>query len=186
MLYHVSPASGLTVLKPHCSSHEKAYVYALSNRTTALLFGAKHDDFDFLLDQTQEGLPELFECYPGAFRSVYSSKSCSVYEISEAGFMRGVTPWEPELVCEHEVPVLHEEIVADLYMCLQEEQAAGRLLLHSYSSDASYRAMIAGHVTDRLIRFDALEHWQADARLVAHFSPLIQALLSAMDGHLLP
>jgi len=80
MLYHVSATPGLTVLTPRVSSHGKAYVYAIDNLVTGLLFGARHDDFDFLLDTDANGTPEIYECYPDAFRKVYQGKTCSVYE----------------------------------------------------------------------------------------------------------
>lgn len=56
MLYHVSQTAGLSVLKPHLSSHGKPYVYAIENLVTGLLFGVKQDDFDFLID-TDEAVP---------------------------------------------------------------------------------------------------------------------------------
>ena len=49
MLYHVSEKPGLKVLRPHASSHGRAYVYAVDDLVTGLLFGAGHDDFDLYL-----------------------------------------------------------------------------------------------------------------------------------------
>ena len=72
MLYHVSKNGGIQVLSPQVSSHGMAYVYAIENLTTALLFGARSDDFDFLIDENDLGIPELYECYPGAFNDVYN------------------------------------------------------------------------------------------------------------------
>lgn len=43
MLYHISKVSGVKVLKPQVSTHKKAYVYAIENPATGLLFGAPHD-----------------------------------------------------------------------------------------------------------------------------------------------
>lgn len=108
MLYHVSSTAGLKVLEPKTSSHGKAYVYAIENMVTGLLFGAKKDDFDFLLDEDECGNPVVYECYPNAFEKIYRGKCCSVYELEETDFKRGVTGWEPELVCDHEVPVQQE------------------------------------------------------------------------------
>lgn len=104
MLYHVSSTSGIKILEPRVSSHGKAYVYAIDNLVMALLFGAKHDDFDFLLTE-EEGKPTVYECYPNAFEKVYVGKSCAVYELKEDGFLSGMTSWEPELVCENKVEV---------------------------------------------------------------------------------
>ena len=49
MLYHISKTAGLKILKPHVSTHKKAYVYAIENVVIGLLFGASQDDFDFII-----------------------------------------------------------------------------------------------------------------------------------------
>ena len=51
MLYHISKIAGLKILKPQVSTHKKAYVYAIENVVTGLLFGAPHDDFDFIISE---------------------------------------------------------------------------------------------------------------------------------------
>ena len=129
MLYHVSPTPGLKTLRPRVSTHKKPYVYAIENRETALLFGAKQDDFDFIISTLPDGRPCICECRPNVFQEVYQGKSCSVYEVSETGFLRGITGWEPELVCGGEVPVLRETAVHDLYQTLlAAEKENARLL----------------------------------------------------------
>ena len=60
MLYHVSPVAGLKTLQPRVSTHGKEYVYAIDNMVTALLFGAKKDDFDFLLYTDEKGTPIIY------------------------------------------------------------------------------------------------------------------------------
>ncbi|MDF2588581.1 MAG: hypothetical protein K0S41_2422 [Anaerocolumna sp.] len=44
MLYHVSNIHGLNTLEPKVSTHGKAYVYALEDSVTGLLFGVRQDD----------------------------------------------------------------------------------------------------------------------------------------------
>lgn len=185
MVYHVFATPGLSVLTPRVSSHGKPYVYAIESLTTGLLFGAKHDDFDFLLDLSDHGIPELYECYPGAFRSVYQGKRCCVYELKEEGFRRGMTSWSPELVCETQVVPERELLIDDLYRRLLEEQENGNLLLHPYTDTPEYRKLISSHIVDRLIRFDILDRPEIDPRLQEHFGSIIHALRSVMDGHLL-
>lgn len=184
MLYHVSSVSGLTVLMPRVSSHGKAYVYAIDNLVTGLLFGAKHDDFDFLIDADANGTPEIYECYPDAFSTIYQGKSCSVYELREDGFVRGVTSWNPELVCESEVPVEKEIKVTDLYNRLRKEASAGKLILHRYADTQEYRQTITEHIVDRLIRFDAMDLIDKDPRFQKYYRSIIESLRSVMDGHL--
>lgn len=49
-----------------------------------ICFGAPKDDFDLLMDEV-DGIPVLYECYPGAFQRIYAGKNCSLYEVSEEG-----------------------------------------------------------------------------------------------------
>lgn len=184
MLYHVSATAGIRTLIPRESSHQAAYVYAIDNPVTGLLFGAKHDDFDFLIDE-EAGIPVVYECYPDAFRACFRGKGCTVYTVPEEGFRRGVTGWDSELVCDHPVDVLSETAVPDLYNRLLDEVAAGNLRLYRYRDEPEYRQIIAGHIVDRLIRFDALDRQSTDPRFQKYFGPICDALRSAMDGHLL-
>lgn len=184
MLYHVSPAAGLTVLEPRVSTHGQPWVYALADEVTALLFGARQDDFDFCIDTNEDGLAEVWECWPGALQGCYGGQRCSVYEISEVGFLSGQTGWSPEWVCPAPVPVLRETPVPDLYARLTAEAARGSLILHRWEDTPDYRARISNHVVDRLIRWNILDH-PIPPRLTAHFGPLIEALQAVLDGRYL-
>ena len=185
-LFHVSAVPGIEILRPQVSSHGRAYVYAIDNLAVALLFGAKHDDFDFILDVDEQGRPEVWECYPDAFRTVYEGKGCSVYEVSGEGFRRGVTGWDPEWVCETEVPVLSETAVEDLYALLLEKETGGELRVYRYQDEAGYKRMVSEHIVDRLIRFDLLERFEKeDSRGKRYYRGIVEGLRSVMDGHLL-
>ena len=187
MLYHVSRTSGLKILQPHVSTHKKAYVYAIDNPVTGLLFGTKQDDFDFIISTNEEGIPTVCECYPDAFRKVYQGKSCSVYEVSEKDFQRGMTSWDAELVCESEVAVVNVIIVEDLYERLLEEECKGTLEIHRYEFCDAYRKKIAVHIVDRLIRFevDLKKCIEKEGRFSTYYKDIIEALLCVTDGHLL-
>lgn len=182
MLYHISKTAGLKILKPQVSTHQKAYVYAIENIVTGLLFGAPHDDFDFIISE-ENGIPILMECYPDAFCLIFKGKKCSVYEVSEDGFMHGMTTWSPELVNPNEVSVIREVTVNDLYSRLLDEEAGGNLKIHRYENTAEYKSLISGHIVDRLIRFDAV--YTENEKLKQHYGKIINALKNIMDGHLL-
>lgn len=182
MLYHISKTTGLKTLKPQISTHQKAYVYAVDNIVTGLLFGAVHDDFDFIIDE-ENGRSVITECYPRAFEMIFKERSCSVYEISDEGFMRGMTSWSPELVCEHEVTVLNEIFIKDLYSRLLEEEKNENLIIRRYREDEKYKKAISEHIVDRLVRFD--EIYTDNERLKKYYGKLIDALQTIMDGHLL-
>lgn len=177
MLYHVSATPGLKILQPRISSHGKAYVYAIDNLVTGLLFGAKKDDFDFLLDVDKDDTPVIYECYPDAFSTIYRGKRCSVYELMEEGFLRGVTGWDPELVRETEAAVEKEYVIPDLYARLLEEEAKGNLIIHRYRQDPEYQEIISEHIKDRLIRFDLLEYFDTkDIRGEKYYRAIIDEL----------
>ena len=188
MLYHVSPTAGLKKLTPRVSTHGKAYVYAIENMATGLLFGVRHDDFDFNISTDSEDRPMICECYPGAFQSIFQGKGCSVYTVSDEGFERGRTGWEPELVCEREVPVLEETVIPDLCARLLELEAQGQLIIRRYEHTDEYRRTIAAHIVDRIIRFDIdLDRiTETDRRFATHYKGIVELLRSAADGHLLP
>lgn len=187
MLYHVSHKSGLKTLYPRTSTHKKPYVYAIANMVTGLLFGVKMDDFDFMISTDENDKPVVYECYPGAFQKIYQGKGCSVYEVSDEGFMRGMTSWEPELVCESEVGVIDEIVVADLYERLLEEEKNGNLKVYRYEFNDEYRKKIASHIVDRIIRFDIdLDNIiENDERFAGYYKGIVQELVKVMDGHLL-
>lgn len=182
MPYHVSPVPGIKVLEPRVSTHRTPYVYALENRVTALMFGAKKDDFDFIVDE-QKGRPCLWECYPQAMEACYRGRECSVYRVGEEGFLRGMTGWEPELVCPNPVAVMGEERIDDLLAALLQAEREGALIIHRYEDTASYRARIAAHVVDRLVRFDLLD--TRDERLWKHYGRIIDLLREAVSGECL-
>lgn len=185
MLYHVSSTPGIKVLEPRVSTHGKAYVYAIDNLVTGLLFGVRHDDFDFNISTDENDFPTCSECYPGALEAVYAGKSCSIYELEDVGFLRGMTSWSPEVVSETAVPVQKETCVSDLYERLLEEEQKGNLCIRRFENSVEYKQMISSHIVDRLIRFDAMGCIDTDPRFQKYFRYIIEGLQSVMDGHLL-
>ncbi len=187
MLYHASSVKGLSLLEPHISTHKKAYVYAIQNAVTAVIFGAKHDDFDFIVNY-EDGIPAIYECYPGAFHNVYKNKDCSLYEVRDERFLSGMTSWEPEYVCESPVPIVNETVIADIYSYLLACANKGELTIHLYNQTENYRSMVSKHIVDRLIRFDIDLHrclQSKDTRFALHYKSLIFSLTKILDGEYL-
>ena len=180
MLYHVSKTSDLKIIEPRKSTHKIAYVYAIDNIHTALLFGAKKDDFDFILDES-DGKPIVYECYRDAFKEIYNNKSCSIYELNDEGFIRNKTGWEPELVSEHPAVVIKETKIDDLYGRLIDEVKSGDIILNLYDSSKEYKRMISNHILDRIIRFEILDNKIPD-KLFAKFPKLITQLEKINNG----
>lgn len=188
MIYHVSPFAGLSTIQPRVSTHGIGYVYAIENMVTGLLFGAKKDDFDFILFTDEKGTPVIYECYPDALKSVYQGKNCSVYLLSDDGFQRNKTGWRAELVCENDVQVIEELVIDDLYNQLLDEERNKRLIIHRYEYCTEYRKIISNHIVDRLIRFeiDLNSITETDCRFTKYFKAIVAELMQITDGHLLP
>ncbi len=170
MLYHASETKGLQMLRPHRSTHGKAYVYAITDPVTAVCFGAPKDDFDLLMDE-RDGRPVLNECYPGALRRVYAGKACSLYTVPDDGFLQGKTGWDAEMVCEDVVAVLQEQEINDIYEYLMRAADKGDCIINLYSEDEKYIAMLREELTER-IRFFGLtkEQMHSDWRFQCYFS----------------
>lgn len=152
MLYHASKERGLKYLEPHVSTHGKSFVYAVRNKITAILFGAPKDDFDLLIDEI-DGIPHLYECYPYAAETIYSGKSCSLYAVSEKGFISNETGWDPELVCENAVPVIQEENIRDIFSYLSNAAARDKCVIHRYSDEHQYQCMLREELGERISCF---------------------------------
>lgn len=184
MLYHTSTVTGLLQLEPRVSSHGIPYVYAIENKVTSMLFGAKKDDFDFLMDE-EEGIPILMECYMGAFDHVYSEKSCSVYELSHESFQKGRTNWSVEWVSEQPVKILREFRILDLKEELLQQVERGALILHCFQNTLPYKAKISDHIIDRMIRFNKFERIHEDTRFAQYFPNLIKQYQELISGRFL-
>lgn len=184
MLYHISRTQGLSIIEPRVSTHGKAYVYAVENMVTGLLFGAKQDDFDFIISTDDADRPIICECYPGVLEAVYRGQVCSVYSLDDTGFLRGMTSWSAELVCKQAVAVCEEIRVPDLYERLLEEVERGNLIVHHYEDTPTYKQKISKHIADRLIRF-GVDLEAPPQRIAEHYGDLIAALRGITDGHLL-
>jgi hypothetical protein len=182
MLYHVSNISGLKSIEPKVSDHGKAYVYATENLVTFLLFGARQDDFDFIIDSNQDGTTEIYECYVNALEIHYKDKQCSVYQLENSGFLKGQTSWDAELVSEHTTHVISETVIQDLYKRLLQEEKNGDLIIHRYENTMEYKHLISMHILDSLIRFDAMKYIENDERFQKYYSKLIQGLDELMSG----
>ena len=174
MLYHASQQSGIKELVPQMSTHGRKYVYAINNRTTAILFGAPKDDFDILLDEA-DGKPVIFECYPNALRKIYFEKTCYLYVLREEGFLSNQTEWKPELVCEHNVPVVSEEKIENIYNEIIASIHTDSCIFHAYSTDEEYQMFLKDELSERVRHFGITdEQMDADPRFALYFNNLLE------------
>ena len=173
MIYHASKQIGLRKLVPQISTHGKKYVYAINNRLTAILFGAPKDDFDIIVDEIN-GKPVICECYPNALKKVYFEKSCSLYGLSEDGFLSNQTGWEPELVCAHTVPVIYEERIENIYDEIIISVQSGDCIFYEYSEDEEYQHFLQDEISERIKYFGLTnEQLESDPRFKLYFNRLL-------------
>ncbi len=97
-----------------------------------------------------DGIPVLYECYLGAFQRIYAGKNCSLYEVSEEGFLEGQTGWGAELVCTSSVPVIREERINDIYSALREAAKQGLCVMNEYSENNVYQSMLQDELAERV------------------------------------
>lgn len=173
ILYHASHIPNLTLLHPHKSTHGESYVYAINSRLTSILFGAKKDDFDLIIDE-ENNIPILWECYPDALKTIYSQKSCSLYYVSKDGFLSGKTSWDAELVNPDVVPVICEEQIEDIYQELLNAQKRQKCIIHSYSNLESYKNFLKEELSERILLYGLSdESMQSDPRFVKYLNQLL-------------
>ena len=182
MLYHVSSTSNLKILVPRISTHGKAYVYAIENVVTAMLFGAKHSDFDFIIDTRNDGRPRLSECYEGGFERIFKDKTCSIYTVDRNGFKKGITGWSPEYVSENRVRILKEDHVRDLHNRLMLEEEQGNLSIRTFEDTSEYKTEIENHIKDRLIRFNIVNSNCIDPMILSRYGYLIDEIRRSKKG----
>lgn len=173
MLYHASCVSGLKRLEPRVSTHQTPYVYAIRSKLTAMLFGAPKDDFDLLID-LEDGRPVLYECYPAALKKVYSGKQCSIYTVSENGFLTGMTGWEEELVCPTSVTVVGEEVVEDIYTQLMRASENEQCTIHFFAPEENYLSFLREELQERICAFGmTAEEMRRDTRFLLYHHKLL-------------
>lgn len=156
MLYHASNIANLKILKPAVSTHGEAYVYAIKSRLTAMLFGAPKDDFDLLIDEVN-GIPVVYECYPDALKKIYGGRACSIYHVSEEGFLEGKTGWDAELVNPMPVEVVLEEKIEDIYKSIIDAAEKKLCVINYYSENREYQDFLREELQERISAFGITE-----------------------------
>lgn len=131
-VYHGSPISGLTYIEPKLSTHGKYWVYATKDKSVALVFLQKWNDY--LLNQSinDDGQQELTERLPNIFEEIYKGKSGFIYYLDSTNFLEGKTSFSPEVVSEKREQVMHCEIVEDCYEQLCEMERNNEIILYRY------------------------------------------------------
>ena len=125
-LYHCSPTTGLTVLRPSVSKYfgKPKQVCLTSSLPMALLYGIKH--FEYTYGYTRDREIYYEEYFPDALEELYRGKGVSLYTCALREDMEQ-TRIPNEYVTPNEVPVESEQVVPDVLEALLEQERLGAL-----------------------------------------------------------
>ena len=130
-LYHASPVQDLKILEPKVSSHDQKWVYATPYPGIVAAYLGVWSDLDFS-QRVDNGEPALVERYAGAFQSIFSGKSGSIYLVSSEGFLFDQTKFKGEAVKAGTASIYDETNITDALAYLHELEAQGKVKLYTY------------------------------------------------------
>lgn len=147
-LYHGSKSGGLTVLKPHLSSHKKELVYLTTSEAVACiytvnaverLFESKGLNYPFPFSPwysygfDKDKTPVLEEYYPDAAKLTYAGKSGYIYTCEKPAELNNATEIFCARTTEMPVKVISCRKIDDVYKELLEFQKSGMLIVKPYN-----------------------------------------------------
>ena len=136
-VYHGSPVGGLAFIEPKISTHGKNWVYATKNKSIALVYLQRWNDFIFNQSINSNGQQELTERLPNAFEDTYAGKSGFLYYLSAANFLEGQTSFLAEVVSDKKEQVVYCEAINDCYEKLREMERNNEIILFRYPNRPS-------------------------------------------------
>lgn len=137
-LYHCSPTTGLTVLRPGVSEYfrKPKQVCLTASLPMALLYGIKHYEYTYGYTRDREIYYE--EYFPNALEEIYRGKAASLYTCAFREDMKA-TECPNEYVTPNEVPVEGETVIPDVYEALMEQVRQGALKVVRWEDTSAER-----------------------------------------------
>ena len=136
-VYHGSPIGGLKHIEPSISTHGKNWVYATKDKSVALIFLQKWNDY--LINQSiNNGQHELTERLPNVFKEIYKGKSGFLYYLDSKNFIDGQTSFTPEVISNKIEQVIKCEEIKDCYVKLCEMEKNKEIILYRYPDKPDY------------------------------------------------
>jgi len=136
-VYHGSPIGGLTYIETKISTHGKNWVYATKDKSIALTFLQKWNDYLFC-QTIHDGKHEFTERVPNIFEEIYKGKSGYIYYLDAANFLEGQTSFSPEVVSKQREKVIRFEFIEDSYEKLCEMEKNNEIVLYRYPNKPDY------------------------------------------------
>ena len=95
--------------------------------------------------------------------------------LREEGFLSNQTKWKPERVCEHNVLVVREEKIENIYNEIIASIQTDNCIFHTYSTDEEYQMFLKDELSERVRHFGITdEQMDIDPRFVLYFSNLLE------------
>ena len=118
VLYHGSTVGNLKVIKPHVSTHNKAYVYATPYLGIAVGYLGKWNDFD-ISTGTYNDIPYMVERYSNAIKTIFKHTGY-IYTVDGSEFRNefisgSLELRKFELVCDKPVKPISMEKISSPY-----------------------------------------------------------------------
>ena len=157
MYYIADSESGIkefsSILNNNHFNADPRYNYAWKNPVLAILKDCivSGDDPKILVDE-KNGIADVWECTQGAFVEVLREKTVSLYVVDDSDFIDDLTGWEAQSICTHEVSVVTEKTIDNLYGMLLDYEIDGMCELHYYSEDKAYLHdldYVVDHIAER-------------------------------------
>lgn len=166
ILYHGSSTGGIEALKPFVSNHENPYVYLTNSQVLATLYAANpmkrpNGWFPYWWDRGEQLVYD--EYYEHQLEEIYRGKTGYVYTCQGEYPTLPKMPWV--YLSETDVPVIHCQVIPDLYEQLLQYEAEGRLVIRRWEQRTpAGRAGILKVVSDSLRDHEAHTHQAEEYR----------------------
>jgi len=139
-IYHGSDVSGIEVLRPQKSAHEKEYIYFSTDIVVASLYTVHplprpYHYFPYGFDNGREGRCRYAEYYPYALKEVYGGKRGFIYEC-DVDEEKLENPTQIFCARVSSVPVKVDKCIKieDMYKWLLQREGEGKFVLKRFET----------------------------------------------------
>lgn len=145
--YHASPVAGITTLEPRVSNHGVPRVYFSRKRENTLVYLSnaiekycRETGFQYTgiyqkwgpYGFTKDGLLQLEEYYPDAFRDTYQGVSAYIYRVRKTPELQELSGVRDAFFSPAPVPVDGCEAIEDAYEAILEAERQDLIVLRRY------------------------------------------------------
>lgn len=168
-VYHGSKISGLKIINPNKSTHQKELVYATLSPCIATIFLSNGgSDLVYVLGGrgTKEKPAYLIERLPGVFDKIFNG-SGSIYTLNGDSFEHREGFWNAEVVSDKTQFVIKEEKIENIKEKLKEYEENGLLNIYRYPNRIGSIPLDNSDLIDKYINFYNMGHTKSIEQLLS-------------------